>query len=116
MLAHPLQSGGVCCVGRRVMGEEKGRGGLPTWRGIDARFVARTWARPAWLGLLIRWRIGHEAAASLPETRRPHYWTVQKVIQPGEERTIEINDGFIHREAEEATFELVSWRFIENPL
>ena len=34
--------------------------------------------------------------------------TVQKVIQPGEERTIEINDGFTHREAEKATFELVS--------
>jgi hypothetical protein len=27
--ARPLWGGGLCCVGRRVSGERKGRGGLP---------------------------------------------------------------------------------------
>jgi hypothetical protein len=48
--ARPLWGGGLCCVGRRVTGEEKGRGGLPTWCGVGAQFVARTRAHPAPLG------------------------------------------------------------------
>jgi hypothetical protein len=38
--------------------------------------------------------------------------TVQKVIKPGEKRTIEINDGFLHKEADTARFEIVSCEVI----
>ena len=38
--------------------------------------------------------------------------TIQKVIKPGQTRTLEVNDGFVHSEAETANFELVSWRIL----
>lgn len=39
---------------------------------------------------------------------------IQKVISPGQKRTLEINDGFLHSQAVRATFELVDWRFVDK--
>lgn len=56
---------GCAVVGRRALGKGKGRGGLPTWRRVGARFVARTRARPARLGRCRRGQqTGQKAAAS----------------------------------------------------
>ena len=38
--------------------------------------------------------------------------TLQKVIKPGETRTIEVNDGFVHDEAVSASFSVVSWEYV----
>jgi hypothetical protein len=38
--------------------------------------------------------------------------TVQKVIPPKGQRTIEINDGFVHSEAHRASFALASWEYV----
>ena len=38
--------------------------------------------------------------------------TIQKVIPPHQKRTIRINDGFLHREAADAVFEVVGWEFL----
>lgn len=38
--------------------------------------------------------------------------TLQKVIKPGQTRTIEVNDGFINDESDTATFEVVSWEHV----
>lgn len=37
---------------------------------------------------------------------------IQKVIPPREKRTIEINDGFLHKEAVDAEIEILGWDFI----
>ncbi len=42
-------------------------------------------------------------------------YTIRKVIAPHKKRTIEINDGFLHREAARANFEVVSWEFVNPP-
>jgi hypothetical protein len=42
-------------------------------------------------------------------------YTIRKVIPPHQKRTIEINDGFLHHEAARATFEVVSWEFVNPP-
>jgi len=39
---------------------------------------------------------------------------IQKVIPPKSTRTIEVNDGFTHREAHRAGFELVKWEFVAD--
>ena len=38
---------------------------------------------------------------------------VQKIIPPKQKRTVKINDGFINKEADSATFKVTGWRFIE---
>lgn len=38
---------------------------------------------------------------------------IQKVIPPGQKRTIKVNDGFIDREAARGNFEVTGWRVIE---
>lgn len=38
--------------------------------------------------------------------------TIQKVIEPGKTRTIEVNDGFVHDEAARASFAVVSWEYV----
>lgn len=42
-------------------------------------------------------------------------YMIRKVIPPHQERTIEINDGFVHREAAKADFQIVSWEFVNPP-
>lgn len=37
---------------------------------------------------------------------------IQKIIKPHSKRTIEIPDGFVHREAYTAKFDIVDWEFI----
>lgn len=37
---------------------------------------------------------------------------VQKIIPPRQKRTIQINDGFIHKEAASANFTVTDWRFV----
>ena len=39
---------------------------------------------------------------------------IQKVIPPKSNRTIEVNDGFIHSKANRARFELMEWRFVAD--
>lgn len=40
--------------------------------------------------------------------------TIQKVIKPGEKRTIEVNDGFVHDEAARGSFNVVSWEYVDD--
>jgi hypothetical protein len=40
--------------------------------------------------------------------------TLQKVIKPGETRTLEINDGFVNQEAHQASFAVVSWEYLNQ--
>jgi hypothetical protein len=42
-------------------------------------------------------------------------YTIRKVILPHQKRTIEINDGFVNREAARGNFEIVSWEFVNPP-
>jgi hypothetical protein len=42
-------------------------------------------------------------------------YIIRKVIPPHQKRTIEINDGFLHHEAARASFEVVSWEFVNPP-
>jgi len=39
---------------------------------------------------------------------------IQKVIPPKQKRTIQLNDGFIDKEAASGTFEVTGWRFVEE--
>jgi hypothetical protein len=39
---------------------------------------------------------------------------ILKVIPPGSSRTLEVNDGFLHPEAHKASFEVVSWEFVQD--
>jgi len=37
---------------------------------------------------------------------------IQKIVGPKSQRTIEINDGFIHHEASRAQFDVIGWEFV----
>jgi hypothetical protein len=39
---------------------------------------------------------------------------IQKVIPPNSQRTLEINDGFISKEAYKAGFEITKWEFVKD--
>ena len=39
---------------------------------------------------------------------------IQKIIQPHQRRTIEVNDGFMHREAFTANFSIEGWEYIRS--
>jgi hypothetical protein len=43
-------------------------------------------------------------------------YTIRKVIDPGQTRTIEINDGFVNQEAFNGHFQVVSCEYIAKPL
>jgi hypothetical protein len=62
----------LCCVGRCALDKGKGRGGRTIWRGVGARFVARTRARPARLGRCRRGQqTGQRGRRVQSGTRRP---------------------------------------------
>jgi hypothetical protein len=42
-------------------------------------------------------------------------YTIRRVIPPHQKRTLEINDGFLHHEAARASFEIVSFEFVNPP-
>jgi hypothetical protein len=40
--------------------------------------------------------------------------TVAKVVPPGSTRTLEINDGFLNKDAHRAGFKVVRWRYVQD--
>jgi hypothetical protein len=39
---------------------------------------------------------------------------IYKMIPPGQTRTLEINDGFVHSQVHRAAFAVVSWEFVQD--